>query len=375
MGNRFLLAARTLAAFLPILAMAQPMAAQQRDGSWEFSGGVGFMYIDRALGGFLASGVPTRRYTDTPTPSHFMPAVGVRLGYNLSNHWGLSTGIAGAKGSGVKYLTPLAAVTYTANLNARFSPFLTAGTQFTRITGQNNLKTHPTWGTHLGVGFRNMLSPNLALRVEGRMGMEHYETVIPGNPKTAYNSVATIGFSYFTAGRRAPPAPMAPPCPVCQERTRVDTVRIYLPPPPPPPPQPHKCLHGAAPAGAPLDQYGCLVLRDTLLLEAVHFDFNKSVITPTAIPILDRVAESMLAYPEAVFEIAGHTDSVGTFAYNFLLSARRAAAVRDYLVRQGVPASKMTAVGYGEGFPIAPNATVKGRALNRRGIELRVKKP
>jgi outer membrane protein OmpA-like peptidoglycan-associated protein len=375
MGNRFLLAARTLAAFLPILAMAQPMAAQQRDGSWEFSGGVGFMYIDRALGGFLASGVPTRRYTDTPTPSHFMPAVGLRLGYNLSNHWGLSTGIAGAKGSGVKYLTPLAAVTYTANLNARFSPFLTAGTQFTRITGQNNLKTHPTWGTHLGVGFRNMLSPNFALRVEGRMGMEHYEKVIPGNPKTAYNSVATIGFSYFTAGRRAPEAAVAPPCPVCQERTRVDTVRIYLPPPPPPPPPPHKCLHGAAPAGAPLDQYGCLVLRDTLLLEAVHFDFNKSVITPTAIPILDRVAESMLGYPEAVFEIAGHTDSVGTFAYNFLLSARRAAAVRDYLIRQGVPASKMTAVGYGEEFPIAPNATVKGRALNRRGIELRVKKP
>ena len=376
MGNRFLLAARTLAAFLPILAMAQPMAAQQRDGSWEFSGGVGFMYIDRALGGFLASGVPTRRYTDTPTPSHFMPAVGVRLGYNLSNHWGLSTGIAGAKGSGVKYLTPLAAVTYTANLNARFSPFLTAGTQFTRITGKNNLKTHPTWGTHLGVGFRNMLSPNFALRVEGRMGMEHYEKVIPGNPKTAYNSVATIGFSYFTAGRRAPPAQMvAAPCPVCQERTRVDTVRVYLPPPPPPPPPPHRCVGGVAPAGAPVDQYGCLVLRDTLLLEAVHFDFNKSVITPTAVPILDRVAESMLGYPEAVFEIAGHTDSVGTFAYNFLLSARRAAAVRNYLIQRGVPASKMTAVGYGEGFPIAPNATVKGRALNRRGIELRVKKP
>jgi outer membrane protein OmpA-like peptidoglycan-associated protein len=376
MGNRFLLAARTLAAFLPILAMAQPMAAQQRDGSWEFSGGVGFMYIDRALGGFLASGVPTRRYTDTPTPSHFMPAVGLRLGYNLSNHWGLSTGIAGAKGSGVKYLTPLAAVTYTANLNARFSPFLTAGTQFTRITGKNNLKTHPTWGTHLGVGFRNMLSPNFALRVEGRMGMEHYEKVIPGNPKTAYNSVATIGFSYFTAGRRAPPAQMvAAPCPVCQERTRVDTVRVYLPPPPPPPPPPHRCVGGVAPTGAPVDQYGCLVLRDTLLLEAVHFDFNKSVITPTAVPILDRVAESMLGYPEAVFEIAGHTDSVGTFAYNFLLSARRAAAVRNYLIQRGVPASKMTAVGYGEGFPIAPNATVRGRALNRRGIELRVKKP
>ena len=202
------------------------------------------------------------------------------------------------------------------------------------------------------------------------MGIEHYQD-LPG-AKTAYNSIATIGFSYFGAGRRPPPAAVAQPCPVCQQQVRVDTVRVFVAPPPP---APHKCALGVAPAGVPTDAFGCLVFRDTLLLERVHFDFDKSVITPTAIPILDRVAESMLAHPEAFFEIAGHTDSVGTFAYNFLLSARRAAAVRDYLIRQGVPAYKMTAVGYGEGFPIAPNATVEGRALNRRGIELRVKKP
>lgn len=369
MCNRFLLAARTLAAFLPMLAVAQPVAAQ-RDGSWEFSGGVGVMYIDRALGGFLASGVPTRRYTDTPDPSHFAPAVAVRVGYNVSNHWGFSIGTAGAKGSGVKYLTPFAAASYTANLNAKFSPFFTGGTQFTRITGRNNLKTHPTWGVHLGVGIRNMLSPNVALRVEGRMGMEHYEKMLPGLDKTAYNSVLTLGLSYFTAGRRAEGAPPCPACP--QQRVRVDTVRVLVQPPPPPP---RRCALGVAPAGAPTDQFGCLVLRDTLLLEAVRFEFDRSTLTPTATPILDRVAESMLAHPEAFFEIAGHTDSVGTFAYNFLLSARRAAAVRDYLIRRGVPAYKMTAVGYGEGFPIAPNATVEGRALNRRGVELRVKKP
>ncbi len=212
-----------------------------------------------------------------------------------------------------------------------------------------------------------MLSPNFALRVEGRMGIEHYEA-LPG-AKTAYNSIATIGFSYFSAGRRAAPAPMAARVDTVR-LVRVDTVRLAALPP-----RPHVCQHGMAPPGVPVDEYGCLVFRDTLLLEQVHFDFDKSVITPTATPILDRVAESMLAHPEAFFEIAGHTDSVGTFAYNFLLSARRAAAVRDYLMRQGVPAYKMTAVGYGEGFPIAPNATVEGRALNRRGIELRVKKP
>ena len=370
MRDQILKTVRTLAAFLPMLALVQPLAAQ-RDGSWEFSGGVGLMYIDRALGGFLASGVPTMRYTNTPDPSHFAPAVAVRLGYNVNDNWGFSIGTAGAKGSGVKYLTPFAAATYTANLNAKFSPFVTGGTQFTRITGQNNLKTHPTWGTHLGVGIRNMLSPNVALRVEGRMGIEHYEKMLPGKDKTAYNSILTLGLSYFTAGRREPAG--APPCPECpSQRVRVDTVRVFVQPPPPPP---RRCALGVAPVGAPTDQFGCLILRDTLLLEAVRFDFDKSDLTPTARPILDRVAESMLAYPEAVFEIAGHTDSVGTFAYNFLLSARRAAAVRSYLIGRGVPAYKMTAVGFGEGFPIAPNATVEGRALNRRGIQLRVLRP
>jgi len=369
MRNRFLLAARTLAAFLPLLAMAQPMAAQ-RDGSWEFSGAAGAMYIDRALGAFLASGLPTRRYTDSNQPSHFAPAAAVRLGYNFTNNVGFSLGVGGASGSGVKYLTPFAALTYTVNLNATTSPFLTGGTQFTRITGNNNLKTHPTWGAHVGVGIRSMIGGNVALRLEGRMGIEHYAE-LPG-AKTAYNSIATLGLSYFTAGRRAPPAVMAPrPCPVCG-RARVDTVRIQAPLPPP---VPHKCEHGIAPAGAQTDQYGCLVLRDTLLLEGVHFAFDNSDLTPTARAILDRVAESMQAHPEVYFEIAGHTDSVGTFAYNYLLSARRARTVRDYLIQQGVPASRMTAVGYGEGLPIAPNATVEGRALNRRGVELHVKKP
>jgi len=369
MSDRILKSIWTLAALLPMLALARPVAAQsegrERDDSWEWSAGAGFLYNDNALRNFLGS----RGYGTTPTPSRLAPAIALRVGYNVTEHWGFSIGTSGAKSSGIKYLTPFVAATYTFNLNARFSPFLSLGTGVTRITGENSRTTHPTWGTHLGVGFRSMLSPNFALRVDGRMGIEHYAD-LPG-AKTAYNSLATIGFSYFGTGRRRPPG--APPCPACErQRVRVDTVRVFVQPPPPPP---HRCEHGIAPAGVPTDEFGCIILRDTLLLERVHFEFDKSEITPTAIPILDRVAESMNAHPEAFFEIAGHTDSVGTFAYNFLLSARRAAAVRDYLIKQGVPAYKMTAVGYGEGFPIAPNATVEGRALNRRGIELRVKRP
>lgn len=363
MRDQILESVRTLAVFLPVLALGQPLAAQ-REGSWEFSAGGGVMYTDGALANFLRS----RGFTDSGIkPDRLAPAAAVRLGYNFNNNFGFSIGTAGATSSGVKYLTPFAAVTYTVNLSARTSPFLTAGTQFTRITGNGGI-THPTWGAHAGVGIRQMISGNLALRLEGRMGVEHYQD-LPGR-KTAYNSIATLGFSYFTAGRRAPAAMAAPPCPVCA-RARVDTVRI----PVLPPPALHRCEHGVAPAGAQTDQYGCLVLRDTLLLEGVHFAFDNSDLTPTAKAILDRVAESMQAHPEVYFEIAGHTDSVGTFAYNYLLSARRARTVRNYLIQRGVSESRMTAVGYGEGLPIAPNATVAGRALNRRGIELRVKRP
>jgi outer membrane protein OmpA-like peptidoglycan-associated protein len=126
-----------------------------------------------------------------------------------------------------------------------------------------------------------MMSEHLALRLEGRMALEHYAE-LPAE-KSAYNSTVTLGFSYFTAGRRAPPVAVVMP-----PRVRVDTVWRTLPAPPPPP---RKCEHGVAPTGYPVDQYGCLVLRDTLVLRGVRFDFDKSEITPTAREILDRVAE------------------------------------------------------------------------------------
>ncbi len=353
MRNRFSFAPHALLALLPMLMLAQPVAAQ-RDGSWEFSVGGGAMYSDGHLNGFLGR----RGFADNANPSRLMPAAAARLGYNFNSNLGFSIGAGGATGSGVKYLSPFAAVTGTTNLNEGTNLFVTLGTQFTRITG-NGLKTHPTWGAQFGLGVRHMIGENLALRLEARIMPEHYAE-LPG-AKSTYNSIATLGISYFTAGRRAPPAPVAAaPCPVCIQR---------------PPPPPHMCMHGVAPAGAPLDSYGCLIFRDSLLLTDVHFEFDKSDISPMARNILDRVAESMLVYPELYFEIAGHTDSVGTFAYNFLLSARRAAAVRDYLLTRGVPWTHMTAVGYGESFPIAPNATVEGRALNRRGLQLRIKKP
>lgn len=350
MRDQILKNVRPLAAFLPMLVLAQPVAAQ-RVRSWEFSVGGGAVYTDGALASFLGS----NGFTNSGSkPSRLTPALGVRLGYNVTEHFGFSIGTAGATGSGVKYLTPFAAATYTANLNARFSPFLTGGTQFTRITG-NGRKVHPTWGTHLGVGIRSMLGERVALRLEGRMGMEHYAD-LPG-AKTAYNSIVTLGFSYFTAGRSAPTAMAAmaaAPCPVCA-LARVDTVWRTPPPAAPPPP---------------------LVLRDTLVLEGINFDFDSSALTPESFAILDRVARALLEpeWANSRWQIAGHTSGIGTHEYNMALSQRRAEAVRAYLVSRGVPNNRLTSVGFGEANPMYPNDS-EGRNWQNRRVELRRMRP
>lgn len=372
MYQRTLRAACLLALLVPSLAAAQSME-QNRAGSWEFSLGGGAQWLDAALRDFLGSGAVESRFANDASPSLLVPTAMARIGYNVNENFGFSVGGAGGMGAGVRYINPTASATYTINLNAKTSPFLMIGTEFMRLEGENDRLTHSTWGAHAGLGIRHMIGDNVALRLDGSMRLHHYQD-IPMERSTTYSPLAILGLSFFTGGRAAPMvAMMAPP-----RMTRVDTVRIVRVDTvrmAAPPQVQYVCEHGVAPAGAPVDRYGCLIFADSLLLEGVNFAFDKSELSPTAHSILDRVAESMIARPELYFEIAGHTDDVGTLAYNYLLSARRAAAVRNYLIGRNVPAGHMTAVGYGEEFPIAPNETIEGRALNRRGIQLRVRKP
>ena len=81
---------------------------------------------------------------------------------------------------------------------------------------------------------------------------------------------------------------------------------------------------------------------------------------------LDALADIIRGCPSFIIEVEGHTDSVGDPAANQRLSERRAIAVRDYLVRAGVPTSGLTAAGYGETRPLAPNDTAVNMARNRR---------
>lgn len=110
--------------------------------------------------------------------------------------------------------------------------------------------------------------------------------------------------------------------------------------------------------------------KKSVVMKGVNFQSGKAVLLPESIQNLDQVAEILLANPEINVEVGGHTDSDGTASFNQQLSEKRANTVRDYLIKKGVPAERLTAKGYGETEPIADNATKEGKAENRR-VELK----
>lgn len=107
------------------------------------------------------------------------------------------------------------------------------------------------------------------------------------------------------------------------------------------------------------------------LPDAVTFDFNSAALKSQFYPALDQVAGTMADYNQTVVEISGHTDSVGSDAYNQTLSEQRAQSVTNYLVGKGLMRQRFEVVGMGERYPIASNDSDAGRAQNRR-VEIRV---
>ena len=105
----------------------------------------------------------------------------------------------------------------------------------------------------------------------------------------------------------------------------------------------------------------------SITLRGIYFDFNKAIIKLQSRPALEDAAKIMQDNPTIRVEIQGHTDNIGSDAYNQKLSERRAQSVVTYLVQNfGIDISRLTAKGYGESKPIASNDNAEGRALNRR---------
>lgn len=108
------------------------------------------------------------------------------------------------------------------------------------------------------------------------------------------------------------------------------------------------------------------IQRGRVILSGVHFGGGNAVLSSGSASDLDRVYQSLTAWPEIRLEIQSHTDNSANPTTSLVLSQQRAEAVQDFLVKKGVNASRLMAVGKGDTEPIADNASVQGRSINNR---------
>lgn len=127
----------------------------------------------------------------------------------------------------------------------------------------------------------------------------------------------------------------------------------------------------AAPAAAAPAAPAAPVSEKVTFAADAFFDFDKAVLKPEGKAKLDDLTSKLQGMNLEVIIAVGHTDSVGTDAYNQKLSVRRAEAVKAYLVSKGIEANRVYTEGKGEKQPVADNKTAAGRAKNRR-VEIEV---
>ncbi|AYC32715.1 OmpA family protein [Pseudomonas cavernae] len=184
-----------------------------------------------------------------------------------------------------------------------------------------------------------------------RAGVEAQYNIDQGDTEWA----PSVGIGMNFGGGSKPAAPVPAPAEVCADSDN-DGVCDNV----------DKCPD--TPANVTVDADGCPAAAEAVRVELdVKFDFDKSKVKEESYGDIKNLADFMTQYPSTTTTVEGHTDSVGTDAYNQKLSERRANAVKDVLVNQyGVGGERIESVGYGESRPVADNATDAGRAVNRR---------
>jgi OmpA-OmpF porin, OOP family len=172
------------------------------------------------------------------------------------------------------------------------------------------------------------------------------------------------------------PPPVATPAPVVVTPPPAPVVVAPPPPPPvvavapPPPPAPLVVAPPPPPPAVAIDT--CQQQFNALLNDPILFATNSDEIQSVSYLLLGRLAGVAKTCPATSIEIGAHTDTDGTPVYNQDLSERRAKAVVEFLVREGVAGTNLKSVGYGDTKPIAPNDTPANKQKNRR-VEFTVK--
>ncbi len=160
------------------------------------------------------------------------------------------------------------------------------------------------------------------------------------------------------------PADAVPGCdaPLCVEPEKLENGKCVAPPAP----------VVAEPAPAPVAEVAPVPTSEKVSYSAdAFFDFDKAILKPAGKASLDELSGKLGDMNLEVIIAVGHTDSIGTDAYNQKLSIRRAEAVKAYLKGKGIEETRIYTEGKGESQPKADNATAEGRAQNRR-VEIEV---
>jgi len=219
-------------------------------------------------------------------------------------------------------------------------------------------------GYQVGAGIGFVLSPQWTMSIDYRdLATAHgqFDDGAGGRTDARYGAQSLLIGARYTFGT----ASAAEPAPVAEAAPAPPAPQPPAPPPPPPPEVaalPPPCH---APAGFQVDA-DCHIIEQLVVVRGIDFEFNSEQLTIPAQQTLGEVAGALAAQPELTVEIQGHTDSIGTEAYNLKLSQRRADAVKAFLVGHGVQESRLVARGYGKSQPAFSNDSAEGRAQNRR---------
>ena len=344
--------------WLAIAVALSPLVASAADetGKWYINPQIGYTWLDHAR----------------PVEDDYHGAIG--FGKHLSEHWSLElNALYGGFESDDRRINRIDLDQQAYSLDALFvfgranaiSPYITFGGGYIRndfdSPNINGPLAQAGVGLLLDVGKNSSETFVFQLRPEFKV---RYDWADTPNHDDFHDYIVNLGFA-FNFG----PAPYREPASQPE------------PPPPPPPPDtdgdgvidPNDQCPGT-PAGVAVDSSGC-PLKGSVTLRGVTFEFNSDALTQDSLAPLNAVAKDLQAHPRLVVELEGHTDNVGADAYNLQLSQRRADAVREYLLSQGVSPRQLTARGYGESKPVGNNKTEAGRAENRRVVMAVVENP
>jgi OOP family OmpA-OmpF porin len=249
---------------------------------------------------------------------------GLRVGYNLTKNWGVEGAFDHFVARAEMYH---ADVLYHFNPNTKFNPFVVGGIGNAFIREG----THNAFMGDIGLGFKYFLSDTVGLRFDARGAFSDFSSL-----------VTTAGITFQLGGKVPKAAPMPMPAPT-----------------PPPAPSP-------TPMPAPVPEATPAPVK--IILEDIHFEFDKATLTNTGEEILDKNIQMIKENPGIEVQIEGHACAHGPDDYNMALSERRANAVKEYLIKGGISADRLTTIAYGETRLAMPEIPTP---YNKESIEAR----